>query len=211
MPMVTDSVPPPPMAGPMPDTRIIAPASWTERLDLDAEFGTSGPLEVDLGCGKGRFLLARAQAHPEARLLGVERLLKRLRKVDRKARRLGLHNVRLLRIESSYAIQYMLPPLSVTAFYLFFPDPWPKRRHHRRRVCTADFLAAVHAALVPQGVFHVATDDAGYFGAIEELLCADARFAPIPAYERPPEERTDFELIFLGQGLPIQQCSVRKV
>lgn len=193
-----------------PASTIIAPPSWTGELPLAEILDPAKPLEVDVGCGKGRFLLARAAAHTEVNFLGIERLLRRLRKIDRKAIRRGIENVRLLRIEAAYAVQFMLPPLSVSAFYVFFPDPWPKRRHHRRRLFTADFLDALDRTLLPAGRLHVATDHADYFEEIHALLLSDARFEPIPTFVPREEERTDFERVFLTQGQPIGRCSFRK-
>ena len=98
-------------------------------LDVEKIFGRKAPLHVDLGCGDGSFLCAIAQRMPGKNFLGIERLLNRVRTSARKAA--ALDNVRLLRIESSYAVRYLLPAESVETFYLLFPDPWPKRRHHR--------------------------------------------------------------------------------
>ena len=119
-------------------SRVIALDSLTDRLDLDEIFGRKAPLHVDLGCGDGSFLCAMAQRMPDKNFLGIERLLNRVRTSARKAA--PLDNVRLLRMESSYAVRYLLPPESVERFYLLFPDPWPKRRPHRRRISLARFM-----------------------------------------------------------------------
>ena len=124
--------------------------SLTQQLDLEKIFGRKAPLHVDLGCGEGSFLCALAQRLPDKNFLGIERLLGRIRGSARKAASLG--NVRLLQMESSYAVHYLLPARSVETFYLLFPDPWPKRRHHRRRIVTQDFLNCVHTALEENGV-----------------------------------------------------------
>jgi tRNA (guanine-N7-)-methyltransferase len=104
--------------------------SFVDRLDIEKVFGRSAPLQVDLGCGDGSFLCALAQRNPDQNFLGIERLLGRIRSAARKAAMVG--NVRLLRMESSYAVRYLLPAGLVETFYLLFPDPWPKRRHWRR-------------------------------------------------------------------------------
>ncbi|MFC1462943.1 tRNA (guanosine(46)-N7)-methyltransferase TrmB, partial [Verrucomicrobiota bacterium] len=178
-------------------TAIIAPDSWTCVLPLDKLFDAAKPLEVDVGCGKGRFILSRAVSHPDASYLGIDRLLARLRIVDKRIQRRGLDNVRLLRIEASYAIEHLLPPASVTTFYVQFPDPWPKRRHHRRRLFSPPILDAIHRTLVTGGKIHLVTDHTQYFEVINEIFTSDPRFNQTETFEPDDEERTNFELIFL--------------
>lgn len=193
-----------------PTAFLIEPEQWTTELPLARFFDPARPLEVDVGCGKGRFLLARAQANPETNYLGIDRLLLRLRRVGHKAEQRGLSNVRLIRIEIAYAVQYLLPPASVNTFYIFFPDPWPKRKHQRRRLFTPKLLAALHRTLVPDGRLHIATDHADYFEHISSLLRDDSRFDPIPPFEPSEEEKTDFELLFLEEGATIGRYSCRR-
>jgi tRNA (guanine-N7-)-methyltransferase len=176
-------------------------------LPFDALFDPARPLEVDCGCGKGRFLLARATAHPEVQFLGIDRMLVRIRKLDKKVARAGLANVRLLRLEAFYSLQHLLPPHRARTVYLYFPDPWPKRRHHRRRLFSPEFLDVLWSRLEPGGTVQVATDHLDYFAAIRKALLADSRFREVPHLVRGPDEQTDFELIFRGQGLPIGECA----
>lgn len=173
-------------------------------------FTAKQPLEVDVGCGKGKFLFARARQHPETNYLGIDRLLGRLRKIDKKITSAGLANVRLLRIEASYAIQYLLPAESVSVVYIFFPDPWPKRRHQRRRLFNRLFLDSLNKILLPGALIHIATDHSNYFDFIHELLRADPRFDSIPPMEPTEEEQTNFETLFRKQNLPINRCSFQK-
>ncbi len=172
-------------------------------------FDTRAPLEVDLGCGKGRFLLAHAAAHRDVNFLGIDRMLRRIRKVDRKALRQGLVNIRLLRVEAYYATVYLLPSQAVRTYYIFFPDPWPKKRHHKNRLFGDTFLDALVRTLQPEGQVHVATDHQPYFEAIDDLLRRDARFVETDLFIPPEAECTDFELLFRGQG-KIYRSSVRK-
>src|SRR6266550_7815868 len=141
--------------------------SLTNGLDLEKIFGRKAPLHVDLGCGDGSFLCALAQRLPARNFLGIERLRGRIRSSARKVAR--LENVRLLQIESSYAVRYLLPAGSVETFYLLFPDPWPKRRHHPHRLVTPDFLNSVHVALQKNGVIYIATDHLDYFRKIQDI------------------------------------------
>ena len=189
----------------------VRPSDWLSCLDLAAVFGRPPQaLAVDLGCGKGRFLLARAAAFPAISFLGIDRLGSRLLKVERKARRRGLHNLRLFYVEAYYAVRYLIPAGSVADYYVFFPDPWPKRRHHRRRLFDAEFLDALQRTLKPGGAVHIATDHLNNFQAIHQALARDSRFSEIPPFVPGPGERTDFERIFLSQQVPIGRCSFRK-
>ncbi len=192
----------------LPSLRIL-PDDWIHPLALENYFGRAAPLEVDVGCGKGRFLLARAAAHPETAFLGLDRMLRRIRKVDNKARRLGLANIRLLRMEAFYAVSCLLPAASVSVYYLFFPDPWPKKRHHDHRLFNPRFIEALHRTLVPGGVLHFATDHLPYFEEVRAILAGDARFEEVPPYEPPEEERTDFEQYYVRHAR-IGRCSVRR-
>src|ERR1700759_4666671 len=102
-------------------TLILKLDSIVERLDIAGMFPTAQPLEVELGSGDGSFLVNYAKLHPERNFFGVERLLGRLRKLDRKARRASLANLRGVRIESAYLVEYLLPPQSVAALHIYFP------------------------------------------------------------------------------------------
>ncbi|HOE60916.1 MAG TPA: tRNA (guanosine(46)-N7)-methyltransferase TrmB [Kiritimatiellia bacterium] len=167
------------------------------------------PLEVEIGCGNGRFLATRASRNPDTAYLGIERLLGRVRKLDKKAIRLNLGNLRILRLEACYTFYYLLPRHSVRTVYVFFPDPWPKRRHHERRLFSPLFLDALWARLEYGGAIQIATDHRDYFAEIRTRFAADPRFAEIPAMTRTDEEQTEFEQLFRNQGLPIYACAYR--
>lgn len=165
---------------------------------------------MDLGCGKGRFLLARAAAHGDTCFLGIDRRQIRIEKVERAARRLKLGNIRLLCSEIFVAIDKLLPPESVSVYYIFFPDPWPKRRHHRRRLFSQEFLEAVCRTLRKEGKIHIVTDHLDYFSIIRKILAADRRFAEIEPFIPDEQERTNFELVFTALNKPIGRCSFAK-
>ena len=202
---------PEPAAPASPLTAILTPSSWTEKLPVCRLFQPPGPLEVDIGCGKARFLLARAAANPGTWFLGIDRMLTRLRKADNAIQRAHLTNIRLLRVEASYAVTHLIPDGVVAVYYIFFPDPWPKRRHHPRRLFSPPFIDDVHRTLADGGVMHAATDHMDYFAAIGKILDKDPRFRREEPFVPGVEERTDFERKFLGQGLPIGRASFRKL
>jgi tRNA (guanine-N7-)-methyltransferase len=179
------------------------------RLDLVRLFGRSAPLYVDLGCGDGSFLCEMAQQFPERNFLGIDRLTKRVQKVRRKADR--IENVQVLCADTLFAVRHLLPENSVKAFYLLFPDPWPKRRHQRRRIFTREFLDAIAAALEENGFLQIATDQLDYFHQVERLSCAHAEFEVVSL---PPGDAvlplTKFEKKFREQALPIYRLTLRK-
>ena len=161
-------------------------------------------LVVDVGFGRGELIQELARAHPERAYLGVEYSGKRVLKLTRRIARTPLDNVRLVEASAEAAVAE-LAPASVLGFWVNFPDPWPKKRHHRRRLLQPGFVRALASRLVPGGFLEVATDHEEYAEWIhavladEEALCN--RCAPLPfrrdAPERPP---TAYELEWRAQG-----------
>ena len=172
-----------------------------ERLDTGAMFPRAQPLEVELGSGDGSFLVNYAKLHPERNFLGVERLLGRLRKLDRKAQRAGLTNLRGLRIESSYLLEYLLPANCVTALHIYFPDPWPKRKHRKNRLINQRFTELARLTLISRGIVYLRTDDADYFAQMTEVFAASAAFEQVETPAELAEVVTDFERNFLLRGV----------
>ena len=172
-------------------------------LACPALYDLSRPLEVEVGCGRGRFLTGRAARHPECTFLGVERMLERVHVFDRKTQRLGLSNAHVLRLEALYTFHYLLPEHHARVVYVFFPDPWPKKKHHGHRLFGPLFLNALWKRLEIGGRLEFATDHEEYFHTVEECFAQDPRFTRVAPMERGPEEWTEFETLFRGQGLPI--------
>jgi tRNA (guanine-N7-)-methyltransferase len=188
----------------------LVPVNCFAALDLTSIFGRTAPFEVDLGCGDGSFLAGLAAENAATDFLGIERLLGRVRAACRKIERGGLTNARVLRFEISYAVEHLLPPGSVTAFHLLFPDPWPKRRHASRRLVSEKFLAALHRALRPRGFVRVATDDLEYFRQIAQLAARSSLFtAAVNRAGSSPV--TGFERRFRERGVAIHGLELRKI
>jgi tRNA (guanine-N7-)-methyltransferase len=175
--------------------------SIVEPLELAEFFPKPQPLEVELGSGDASFLVDYAKLHPERNFIGVERLLGRLRKLDRKGRRAALANLRGVRIESLYFLEYLLPPRSVSALHVYFPDPWPKKRHHKNRLVNERFPKIARAALAPGGVVYLRTDDGDYFAQMAEVMGAGKEFDKIETPSELAELPTDFEREFHARGV----------
>jgi tRNA (guanine-N7-)-methyltransferase len=175
--------------------------SIVEPLNLAQLFPKPQPLEVELGCGDASFLVEYARRQPERNFIGVERLLGRIRKLDSKGRRAGLTNLRGVRIESSYFLQYLLPPHSASALHIYFPDPWPKKRHHKNRLINERFPELARAALAPGGKVYLRTDAAEYFQQMTEVFAAGKNFRKIETPLELSKLLTDFEREFLARGI----------
>jgi tRNA (guanine-N7-)-methyltransferase len=188
----------------------LVPANCFERLDLQAIYGRVAPLEVDLGCGDGSFLVAIAEKNPERDFLGIERLAGRVRAACRRIECAGLGNARVLRLEISYVVERLLPANSVVAFHLMFPDPWPKRRHASRRLVTENFLASIHRALTSDGRVRISTDDSAYFRQITQLVSTSSLFVVNPG-ATPTSAASKFEKRFTREGVGIHRLELRKV
>ena len=172
-----------------------------ERLDLSKLFPTHQHLEVELGSGDGSFLVDLAKHHPKHNFIGIERLLGRIRKMERKARRVELSNLRGIRIESSYFLEYLLPHHSVEALHIYFPDPWPKRKHRRHRLINERFPQLAANVLKPGGTVYLRTDDRDYFDQMTTVFKSSPLFQ---ARETPAELSallTDFEKDFHSRGI----------
>ena len=140
------------------------PPDYFRKLEKPEIFpGQPRQLEIDLGCGDGSFLVALAGHYPERDFLGIERLLGRARKAYRKACRADLENLKILRLEISYALAWLLPDHCASRIHLLFPDPWPKKKHHKRRMVSVEFCVALTRVLEPGGEFLLKTDDEEYF------------------------------------------------
>jgi tRNA (guanine-N7-)-methyltransferase len=174
------------------------PPSWLEPAAL--------PLEIDFGCHRGAFLIGMAALHPESNFLGIEKQSDRVNKCNARALRLGLSNAAAIQGVGVEALQ-TLPPASVSIFHLYFPDPWPKRRHSNRRVFQKNFLAEIRRVLRPQGVLRLMTDDAPYFAEMRELTREG--WLEIPWEDGRETVLTAFEKTFRNRGQIPHQAALK--
>lgn len=184
----------------------VAPEALADPSSLYGdEFPRPLRLVVDVGFGRGEFVLALAEKAPETPFLAIEYSSKRVVKMARRLARTPLRNVRLVQERAELVIAEHLPRACVSAFWINFPDPWPKKRHHRRRLIQPGFVRELAERLVPSGVVNVATDHPGYAEHVHEVLSAEPSlenlYAPEP-FRRAVEDRpsTAYELEWRAQG-----------
>jgi tRNA (guanine-N7-)-methyltransferase len=185
--------------------------SIVEPLNLAGIFLELQPLEVELGCGDASFLVEYARRNPERNFIGVERLLGRISKLDRKGRRAALTNLRGVRIESSYFLQWLLSSHSVSALHIYFPDPWPKKRHHKNRLINEHFHTLARVVLAPRGKIYLRTDDEDYFTQITEVFGTNKGFHKIEVPIELAELSTDFERDFNACGIKTLHAAYESV
>ncbi len=156
-----------------------------ETLDFTSLFsGRHASQHLEIGIGMGDALVEMAQVDPEGNYLGIDVHRPGLGSVMQKARARGLKNLRVMSADAITVLQKNLPDASLEAVYLFFPDPWPKRRHHKRRIVNATFAESIHRVLKPGGHFHMATDWQEYAQHMMDVMSMAPGFANIAGAER---------------------------
>ena len=197
----------------VPDTPLgqtASPIVWREL------FGNEQPVEIEVGFGKGLFLITAAAACPQVNFFGVEIVRKyQLYTATRLALR-KLTSVRVACDDARLLLRDRVGPSSIQAVHVYFPDPWWKKRHHKRRVFTPEFAAAAARVLKPGGRLHVVTDVEDYFAIMTGIVCPLPEYRPLP----PPEPNaprhdldylTNFERKFRKQGKPIFRAAYERV
>jgi tRNA (guanine-N7-)-methyltransferase len=180
-------------------------------LDWSALFGNERAVEIEIGCGKGAFLVEYARQHPQLNLLGIENQPRWVRWIEARLARAPQPNVRVLCTDAALVTARFIRDSSVHAYHLYFPDPWWKRRHHKRRLVQSDLAAHLFRTLEVGGVLHLATDVAERFeemrldlSAVPFVVCAAD--APTPA-DRP---LTNFERKYRAQGRALYYATFTK-
>lgn len=170
-------------------------------FDAAAAFGRTAPLVLEIGFGMGDATLAYARAHPDHDVLGVEVHRPGIAAVLLALDEEGLANVRVARADALELLDHLAPG-SLAAVHVFFPDPWPKHRHHERRLVRPDVVARLASLLVPGGVLHVATDIADYATQMRRVLAAEPLLAPA-VEDRADRAVTKYERLGLEAGRTI--------
>jgi tRNA (guanine-N7-)-methyltransferase len=230
---------PPPLSSPVAvDPAMVdvaqLPAGSPHPFTWHALFGNDRPVELEIGTGKAAFLLRRARAVPEHNFLGIEWANQFYRYAVDRFERWRVPNVKMLRADASVFVRRVCPRGSLTALHIFHPDPWPKKRHHKRRLFQPAFVDAACECLKPGGRLAIQTDHAEYFEWIMALLANERRLAPAdfhaPAWRAgflPPGETesdeadndgelpallgTNFELKYRREGRAIHSVAFTRV
>jgi tRNA (guanine-N7-)-methyltransferase len=196
-----------PDEGPGPSTEAVP-----DSIDWIALFGNEHPVELEVGPGKGLFLANAARAHPDRNFLGIEISGKYARLAAERLAKQNLNNAKVWAGDVRDVLARRVPDQSVRAVHVYFPDPWWKKRHKKRRVFTGALVAQVERLLRPGGELHVASDVEEYFGLIRELIAANPAFhecaaSDVKAPEHDLDYLTNFERKYRIEGRPIYRAS----
>ncbi len=183
-------------------------------VDPHGWFDNDRPIELEIGTGKGTFLLARAAAREDLNFIGIEWARAYCIYSADRFRRAGLTNVRMLRADAGAFVKDCLPDRSIFRLHVYFPDPWPKRKHHRRRLIQPGFLDQARRILQPGGQLLVVTDHRGYFHHIRRVLAGAEGFVRTPMPKMAGEENelvgTNFERKYIAQGRPFHAMALMR-
>jgi tRNA (guanine-N7-)-methyltransferase len=186
-------------------------------LDWQQLFGNANPVELEIGMGKGTFITVQAKARPDVNFFGIEWARWFWRYASDRLRRSGCTNARTVRAEATYFLSEFVPPLSIAVLHIYFPDPWPKARHHKRRLISPKFMPAVARVLGRGGRIQIVTDHNGYWEENIEPTIRGAEFLDVVDYNRPGSAAggefvgTNFERKYAREGRPFYAiAAVRK-
>ena len=190
-------------------------AEFSERVEWREVFGNDRPLALEIGCGVGDFIVKTAADHPDLNFIAIDYYNKGCYKTCRRIERHGVGNVRVARIEARQFITERIAKGSLAAVYINCPDPWPKKRHRKRRLVSRYFMEFLREYLAPGGEFYFATDFADYGIDVAGMLPGVAGFENCQApdlyrHELPGYHLSKYMLRFLEEGQPIYFMHYRK-
>ncbi|MBK8270635.1 MAG: tRNA (guanosine(46)-N7)-methyltransferase TrmB [Planctomycetes bacterium] len=194
----------------------VDPAALPEHTDLRELFEDGErPIELEIGCGKGAFLLRQAQAHPQRNFLGIEWANKFYKFAADRMARWGLGNVRIMRTDAREFVMTRLAAECLSALHIYHPDPWPKKKHLRRRLIQPPFLDAAIRVLRPGARLALQTDHADYFEQMKLVTAARHDLIAVPFEDDEHGSvdgsiKTNFEIKYLREGRPIYRLAFRK-
>ena len=200
----------------MPPPEISIAPEFDQGLSWADLFGNDRPIEVEIGTGKAGFLLRRAQAHTELNFLGIEWANKFYRFAVDRMQRWNMTNVRMLRTDASHFIRTVCPRDSLTALHVYHPDPWPKRRHHKRRLFQDAFIDAASHCLLPGGHWAIQTDHAEYAEVIRRRVLAHPLLEEMAFHDancgvEDSAVATHYEIKYLREGRRFYRLAVVRI
>jgi tRNA (guanine-N7-)-methyltransferase len=174
------------------------------RLDFETLFGNRNPVVLEIGSGKGRFLIGTATERPDLNFIGIEKSLHYHRVIGERVLKRNLTNVRLINHDAFVVMQKMVPDTSIAEVHIYFPDPWPRPREQKRRIVRAEVLEEIRRVLIDGGSGIFVTDHQQYFEKaaplIEQFFPAERR---VPGPDDAP--RTNYEAKYRAEGRPIYE------
>lgn len=186
-------------------------------IDFVKIFGRNGPVHIEIGSGKGTFLVNQAKTQPEVNFLGIEWANKYYRHAVDRIGRHDIMNVKLIRSEAASFLAEFVPRSSIDSFHIYFPDPWPKKRHNKRRlICQANIEQFIRC-LVNKGKIRIATDHADYFKQVQKIIhlqkerLKEIEFHPAAAAQQGEWVGTNFERKYLKDKKSIFCIAVEKI
>ena len=181
-------------------------------LDFEAIFGRRAPVALEIGFGNGANLLAMAVAEPRTDFLGIEVHRPGIGRLLSAAAAAGLSNLRVIRADAAEVLRHHVSDAAFERVLILFPDPWPKRRHHKRRLLSPGFASLLAARIRPGGVLHLATDWREYADSIRAILAGSGRFEPVGEGSRPAWRcETRFERRGREAGREVVELLYRRV
>jgi tRNA (guanine-N7-)-methyltransferase len=183
-------------------------------IDFAQLYGNTNPVETEIGMGKGTFLTEQAKARPDVNFFGIEYARWFWRFASDRLRRHGCNNARTVRAEASFFLTEFVPNASISVVHIYFPDPWPKKRHHKRRLIQGPFMKQVERVLVAGGRLQTVTDHQDYFEQIEQVVKSSGM--TVVDYNRPGSAGdgefvgTNFERKYRREGRPFYAIAATK-
>jgi tRNA (guanine-N7-)-methyltransferase len=195
----------------------LRPEDLDGKIDFIRIFGRKAPVHIEVGTGKAGFLLAQARTQPGVNFLGIERAGRYYRYAVDRIGRWSISNVRIIRTDAAHFLAEFVTDSCVDCFHIYFPDPWPKKRHHKRRFFCQLNLEQLIRCLKPGGIIKTVTDHAEYFEHIQEVLSTQSSrikeidFSPAAGADEGEWVGTNFERKYLKEQSQIYTIAVRKL
>ncbi len=192
----------------MKDTDIQILTSEYRKIEIPEGF-----VELDLGCGTGSFTTSLAEKFTGRYIVAADVMLGRLRKLNKRAKRMELENIELLHVEAGSLVNCFLPPFSINRLHVLCPDPWPKKKHKGHRLISSEFIGRIAVILKEEGIFHFSTDDETYFISAVKTVETSGLFceSDISLIDDVRDIKTDFERLWESEGKTVRHVAWRLI